>query len=81
MRKIRKQIDDMGVAAYLKMQGFKVVGRKGKNFFFDLPPEDEPEFDEKTFEFVNSVFHNYDANLMALKKMPNYVPPTDKVVG
>jgi len=74
MSKIRKQVDDLGAAAFLKLQGFKVSGRKGKTFFFDVNQEEEAEFDKNSFEFVNSVFHTFDANIMALKKMPNYIP-------
>lgn len=73
--KIRKGVEDLGVAAFLRMHGFRVVGRKGKTFFFDvMNKEEEDKFHEAVFEYPNSPYHDFDANLMALKKLPHYVP-------
>jgi len=72
---IRKSIDDIGVGAYLRMHGFKVVGRKGKTYYFDINIQEQDEFNRLIFEYANSQCHIFDAELMALKKMPHYVPP------
>ena len=71
--KVRKSIEDLGAAAYLRMHGFIVVGRKGKVFYFDVLDKDEEAFCETTFEYPNSPYHEFDAHIMALKKLPHYV--------
>lgn len=71
---IRKSVEDLGVAAYLRMHGFKVIGRKGKSVYFELNAADGPEFDKSSFEYVNSPFHEFDSHLMSLKKIREYLP-------
>ena len=71
---IRKSTEDLGAAAYLRMHGFKLVGRKGKTFYFDMLQEEEEAFNEATFEYPNSPYHDFDANIMALKKLPHFIP-------
>lgn len=71
--KVRKSTEDLGVAAYLRMHGFKVCGRKGKIFYFDIMSEEEEAFNEAVFEYPNSPYHDFDANIMALKKLPHYI--------
>ena len=71
---IRKSTEDMGAAAYLRMHGFKIVGRKGKTFYFEMLREEEEAFNEATFEYPNSPYHEFDANIMALKKLPHFIP-------
>lgn len=72
--KIRKSTEDLGIAAYLRMHGFKVVGRKGKLFYFDIMKEEEKAFNEAVFEYPNSPYHDFDAHIMALKKLPHFQP-------
>lgn len=74
-KKIRKAISDLGIAAFVKMHGFKCVGRKTRNFHFDMPEEDIDKFDSLCVEYLGSAFHNFDAELMALKKLPEYLLP------
>jgi len=68
--KVRKEVEDLGIAAYLRMHGFKVVGRKGRVFYFSIQPQEENEFDKSIFEYASSPFHEFDAQLMSLKKLP-----------
>jgi len=70
---VRKSIEDLGVAAYLRMHGFTVVGRKGKIFYFDVLDKDEEAFNEAVFEYPNSPYHEFDSHIMALKKLPHYI--------
>lgn len=73
---VRMNTEDLGVAAYLRMNGFKIVGRKGRAFFFDIQATEEEAFNETIFDYPNSTYHDFDANLMALKKLPHYIPAT-----
>jgi len=70
---MRKMVEDLGVAAYLRMHGFKVVGRKGKLFYFNVLTTDETAFNECIFEYPNSPYHEFDSHLMSLKKLPHFL--------
>lgn len=72
--RIRKSVSDLGVAAYVKMHGFKCVGRKNRNFFFELYDDQDSEFDQLTFDYANSPMHDFDSCIMSLKKLPEYLP-------
>lgn len=69
---LRKSVSDLGSAAYLKMHGFKCVGRRGRNFFFEVA-EDSEKFDILNFEYVNSSYYDFDSALMCLKKIGEYM--------
>lgn len=71
---LRKNVSDLGVAAYLRLHGFKCVGRKGRNYYFELPVDQSNEFDQLTIDYSNSEFHTFDSCLMSLKKLPEYLP-------
>ena len=71
---VRKSTEDLGAAAYLRMHGFKVVGRKGKIFYFDIMREEEEAFNEALFDYPNSPYHDFDMNIMVLKKLPHFIP-------
>lgn len=73
-RKIWKTISDLGVSAYLRMHGFKCVGRKARNFYFELDEDQSNEFDQLTFDYANSPMHDFDSCIMSLKKLPEYLP-------
>lgn len=80
--KTHKCVNDLGVAAYLLMHeyrkpnsiGLKAIGRQGKNVWFQHPEGADPEFKRLTFEYYTSQFATYDANLMSLKKIDEYMP-------
>lgn len=65
-----KFVTDLGAAAYLLMYRFKVIGRQGKAFYFEISsPEEERDFDEKNLEYTMSEFHEFDSKLMSVKKL------------
>lgn len=72
--KVRKNIDDLGVAAYLRMHGYKVIGRKGKSVYFEIDETESDEFNRRSFDYVNSPFHEFDSHIMSLKKIREYLP-------
>ncbi len=68
---IHKHVQDLGAAAYLMMHLYKVVGRKGKAYYFEVSNEKESkEFDDRQMEYLSSDFHRFDSCLMSLKKIP-----------
>ena len=77
-----KVVTDLGVAAYLLMKeysdnsiGVRVVGKRGKYVYFECPEEKKNEFDRLCYQYLPSPFQTYDSNLMALKKIGEYMPP------
>jgi hypothetical protein len=76
-----KVVSDLGVAAYLLMQeyrdnslGCKVVGKKGKYVYFSHPEGKGHDFERLSYQYLPSQFQTYDSNLMALKKIGEYMP-------
>lgn len=76
-----KTVSDLGVAAYLLMKEYsdkalkaKVIGKKGKYVYFECPKGKEHEFDRICYQYLPSPFQTYDSNLMALKKIGEYMP-------
>ncbi len=77
----QKTVSDLGVAAYLLMHeyrqnniGIKVVAKKGRYVHFSVPEGKNEAFDRLSYEYLPSQFHSYDSNLMALKKIGEYMP-------
>lgn len=65
---------DLGVAAYILMHKYKVLGKKGKYIYFEVEnPEVSEKFDELAFEYLTSDFHKFDSCLMSLKKLSEYI--------
>lgn len=60
---------DLGLAAFLLMNGYKMHRRRGKEFDFIINEEDREEFEATKVEFINSSFCEYDNTIMALKKL------------
>jgi dihydropteroate synthase len=76
-----KVVSDLGVAAYLLMHeyrnnamGVRVVGKKGKYIYFYHPEGRGEDFERLSYEYLPSQFQTYDSNLMALKKIGEYMP-------
>lgn len=76
-----KIVSDLGVAAYLLMHeynnksiGCRVVGKKGKYIYFEVPKDRLDDFDRLSYQYLPSQFQTYDSNLMALKKIDEYMP-------
>ncbi len=74
MNKINKCVNDLGVAAYLLMHKYEVVGRKGKSIYFIVNENDMEEFEKKQLEYLSSQYHQFDSCLMSLKKLSEYMP-------
>ena len=70
---LKKSINDLGTAAYLKMHGFKCAGRKHRNFYFEIADEDISKFDMLNLEYINSDYHEFDSAIMGLKKTGEYL--------
>lgn len=67
-------VTDLGAAAFLLMHKFKMVGRKGKAFYFEVNGQEEAkQFDELNLEYVTSEFNDFDSKLMAVKKMGEFM--------
>jgi hypothetical protein len=83
--KIHKCVSDLGVAAYILMYeydlqrklGVRVVGKRGRHVYFEHPESRAEEFARRSYEYLPSQFHKYDSNLMALKKIGEYMPGAD----
>ena len=72
---IHKHLTDLGAAAYIMMHKFKVVGKNGKAIYFEVGSEKESkEFEDLAMEYLTSEFHRFDACLMSLKKIGEYLP-------
>jgi hypothetical protein len=74
MKRSQKSVSDLGAAAYILMNHFKVIGRKGKDIFFALssPKYTEQYFDQLKLDYLSSEFHRFDACIMSLKKLEDY---------
>lgn len=78
---VHKCVSDLGVAAYLLMHeyklnplGLKVVGKKGKNIYFQHPVGKDEMFRRLSYEYLTSPYQTYDSSLMGLKKIGEYMP-------
>lgn len=71
---IQKEISDLGAGAYLLMHGYKVLGKKGRTYVFEVEKSAIKEFDIKVREYLTSEFHRFDSCLMSLKKIGEYMP-------
>lgn len=72
------EVDDLGAAAYLNMNGFKVIGKKGKFVFFELALNDKEEFNQMKYDYLSSPYHDFDSKLMSLKKLGDYMPTKER---
>lgn len=71
--KVTKAVSDLGVSAYVKMNGFRCVGKRNRNWYFEMNEEEIPEFEQLRIDYINSSFHKFDHELMSLKKCPDYL--------
>lgn len=71
---LHKHVTDLGAAAYVMMHKYKVIGRKGKAYYFEVDEEDNDKFDELIREYLMGEFHRFDSCIMSLKKMAEYMP-------
>lgn len=73
-RTVQRFITDLGVAAYLMMHKYKVIGRRGKSIYFEVNLDEVSEFEKLQMDYLSSEFHRFDSSLMSLKKMGEYMP-------
>jgi hypothetical protein len=74
MKTIR-HISDLGAAAFIMMNKFKVVGKKGQAVYFEMNKDEVEQFESLKMEYLSSEFHRFDSCLMALKKIGESAPP------
>jgi len=74
--RLHKFVNDLGVAAYLLMHGYDVIGKKAKSIYFEcLTPEEADNFDRLVLDYQPpNDFYTFDSCLMFLKKINEYVP-------
>lgn len=75
--KINKSVSDLGIAAYILMQGYDFLGKKDKDFYFEIEDSDERKFDEIKINYLVSEFHYFDHCLMGIKKLEDFNHPID----
>lgn len=71
---ISKCVNDLGVAAYVSMHSYDLLGRKDRSFCFKVDKEKEQEFEQLKFAYLFSEYHYFDHCLMGLKKVEDYMP-------
>ena len=71
---VHKCVTDLGVAAYIMMHKYKVIGRKGKSIYFEVAHSEIDEFESLQMEYLSSEYHRFDSCLMSLKKIGEYMP-------
>lgn len=73
---IFKEVNDLGIAAYLMLHGYSTVGKKGKAIYFECPTESAAdEFENLVLEFQPpNEFYLFDSCLMYLKKLNDFIP-------
>lgn len=63
-------IDNLGVAAYLKINGFGVSRKTGsRHFEFEIDPDDEENFLALKRDYINTLYARFDNELMMLRRM------------
>lgn len=73
--KNNRYVNDLGVAAYVLMHKYKLLGRKGRFIYFEVEntPESHSKFNDLVFEYLISPFHKFDSCLMSIKKLNEYI--------
>lgn len=61
------EIKDIGLAAYMKMNGFKVLGYDGQTF--QMEGDSYKSFDDWSLEYTNSCCCTHDNQLLQLRDM------------
>lgn len=77
MAEVTKCVNDLGIAAYMMMNGYDLAGKSGKSIYFQCLSEDESlEFDRTFLEYQPpNEFCTFDGCLMWLKKIGDLPPP------
>jgi len=67
--KVTGTVKDLGMAAFLKMKGYELIRRNGREFDFRILESEQAEFSLAQIEYVNSAFADFDSQIMNLKKL------------
>ena len=73
-KKIIRHVTDLGAAAFILMNKYKVVGKKGQAIYFEVNENEIDAFESLKLEYLSSEFHRFDSCLMSLKKIGEYTP-------
>jgi hypothetical protein len=73
--RVIRHVSDLGAAAFVMMNKYKVVGKKGQAIYFEMNRDEVAHFESLKMEYLSSEFHRFDACLMALKKIGESAPP------
>jgi hypothetical protein len=68
-------VNDLGVAAYILMHKYKLLGRKNRFIYFEVEDNQESltKFNDMIFEYLLTDFHKFDSCLMSIKKLNEYI--------
>lgn len=78
MRENTKSVGDLGAAAYLLMNGYKPLGRRGREIVFNLSDDkSDDKFKRLTMDYLASEFHRFDSCIMSLKKVNDCLDEAD----
>ena len=74
--RIHRYVNDLGVAAYILMHGYPVIGKRGRSIYFEcLNEKMASEFDSVVLEYQPpNEFYTFDSCLMFLKKINESIP-------
>jgi hypothetical protein len=73
-KKIVRHVTDLGAAAFVLMNKYRVVGKKGQAIYFEINEDEIDSFESLKLEYLSSEFHRFDSCLMSLKKIGEYAP-------
>ena len=74
MGKASRHVTDLGIAAYVLMHGFKVVGKQGRSVYFEMDESEVDSFERLSLDYLSSDYHRFDSCLMSIKKIGEYMP-------
>jgi hypothetical protein len=74
MGKIHKHVTDLGIAAYVLMHGYKVIGKQGRTVYFEMDESEVVSFERLALDYLSSDYHRFDSCLMSIKKIGEYMP-------
>ncbi len=73
-KKVIRHVTDLGAAAFILMNKYKVVGKKGQAIYFEINENEIDAFESMKLDYLQSEFHRFDSCLMSLKKIGEYMP-------
>jgi hypothetical protein len=74
MGKANRHVTDLGIAAYVLMHGYKVVGKQGRSVYFEMDESEVNSFERLSLDYLSSDYHRFDSCLMSIKKIGEYMP-------